>query len=82
VPVDLLCVCGSAPDPWAWSCDWPPDDLDVDRGLSEILLKFGAGALDHLLGGSPVAGYLWWSQISGSVPVDLDLGVSSCGSGV
>ena len=82
MPVDPLCVCGSAPDPWAWSCDWPPDDLDVDHGLGEILLKFGAGALVHLLGRSPVAGYLWWSQISGPVPVDLDLCVSSCGSGV
>jgi hypothetical protein len=34
------------------------DDLDVDRGLSEILSKFGAGALACPLVGSSVAGSL------------------------
>ena len=53
----------------------------MDHGLGEILSNFGMGAVVCLLVDSSVAGCLWWFQISGFIPVDLDLWVSSCGSG-
>ena len=44
---------------------------DVDRGLSEILSKFCAGAPVCLVIRSPVAGSLWWFWVFGSLPVVL-----------
>ena len=46
---------------------------DVDRGLSEILSKFGVGAVACLPVGSSLAGSLWWFRIFGSLSVVLDV---------
>ena len=76
VPDPWVSSCGPGclkPFPWSWNPLYLAEITDMDRGLSEILSKFGTGALVHLLIGLSVAGSLWWFWISRFVPVDLDI---------